>query len=142
MTTLTPNLMTENVNEAVAFYRDHLGFRFVMGMPWESEAPITENPDATPLQWAMVTLDEVSVMFQARASIAEDYPPLGEAAVGASAALYLEVESLDVLLQRLNDGAEVVVPERVTFYGMREVWIRDNSGYLLVLAEKAAQGQP
>lgn len=137
-TTLMPNLMTENVNDAVAFYRDRLGFHFVAGMPWGSEEMVTDDRSATPLRWAMVSLDAVRVMFQARASLAEECPPLGEAAIGASATLYLEVASLDALLQRLDGRAETVVPERVTFYGMREVWIRDNSGYLLVLAEKAA----
>jgi len=97
---------------------------------------IVENPDATPLQWGMVGLDGANLMFQARDSIAGDYAPLGDVAVGASAALYLEVEALDALLERVDGKAEVVLPERTTFYGMREVWIRDNNGYLLVLAEK------
>jgi len=30
-TTLTPNLMTESVNDSIAFYHDRLGFHFAAG---------------------------------------------------------------------------------------------------------------
>ncbi len=33
-TTLTPNLMTEHVNQSVIFYRDRLGFRYGIRELW------------------------------------------------------------------------------------------------------------
>jgi len=136
-TTLTPNLMSQDLNASVVFYRDILGFQFLAGMPFAGEHPVDVFQDDIRLQWAMLALDGAKVMFQARTSMAREYPPLGDAEIGASATLYLEVESLDPLLRRLDAGVELLLPDHVTFYGMREVWIRDNNGYLLVLAEKA-----
>ena len=33
------------------------------------------------------------------------------------------------------EGAEVVVPERVTFYGMRELFVRSPGGHMIGLAQ-------
>ena len=138
-TTLTPNLMTDDVNASIDFYCDGLGFQFIVGVPRGSEKMVSGDPGNVPLRWAMVQREEASLMFQGRNSLAEDAPLFSQMPVGGSATLYLEVADLDALLERVGDRAEVVVPERVTFYGMREVWIRDNNGYVLTLAEKAAR---
>jgi len=135
-TTLTPNLMTENVNHSVDFYCDQLGFSFVVGVAFDSETPVTEKSSQTNLQWAMVQRESASVMFQARDSFAREYPSMQQASIGASATLYLEVDELDALLARLAAGVEVVLPDHTTFYGMREQWIRDNNEYILVLAQR------
>lgn len=134
--TLTPNLMTDDVNASVAFYGENLGFKFQLGVPFDSETPVDESLAGTPLQWAMMDLDGAKLMFQARASLAQEYPPMQEVEISPGGTLYLEVEALDPLLRRLHDRVEIVLPDHVTFYGMREAWIRDNNGYLLALAEK------
>ncbi len=137
-TTLTPNLMTEDVNQSVAFYCERLGFRFLAGMLASgSETPVNEFSVNVPLQWAMLQRDSAMVMFQLRSSFATEYAPLGDAAVAASASFYLEVDDLDDLLADLGDGIETLLPDHKTFYGMREIWIRDNNGYIVTLAEKA-----
>jgi uncharacterized glyoxalase superfamily protein PhnB len=137
MTSLTPNLMTESIEASIDFYCDRLGFSFVTGVAFDSESLVTKPDGEPPLQWAMIQRNGVNLMFQARPSFAEEYPRLAQAEIGISGSLYLEVEDLDQLLAQLDGRAEVAMPERVTFYGMREIWIRDNNGYLLVLAEKA-----
>ncbi|WP_459874151.1 hypothetical protein, partial [Endothiovibrio diazotrophicus] len=53
-TALTPNLMSDDVNRSVAFYRDRLGFRMLMGVPFDSREPVDELTADTPLQWAML----------------------------------------------------------------------------------------
>ncbi len=138
-TTLTPNLMTEDVNASIDFYCGRLGFQFIVGVPRGSEEMVTGDPGSAPLRWAMVQRKEASLMFQWRGSLAEEAPLFAQMPLGASATLYLEVADLDALLERVGERVEVVVPERVTFYGMREVWIRDNNGYVLTLAEKSAR---
>jgi uncharacterized glyoxalase superfamily protein PhnB len=136
-TTLTPNLMTEDVNKSINFYCERLGFRFLAGYPEEDNRMREVYSPNTPLQWAMLGRDGAMLMFQSRNSIGDDYAPLGDLPLGASAALYIEVENLGSLLAGLGDGVKTVVAERTTFYGMREVWIEDNNGYILVLAQKA-----
>jgi uncharacterized glyoxalase superfamily protein PhnB len=71
-------------------------------------------------------------MLQSRASIAQDLPAALEKP--ASAFLYLDVEDLDVAMTELQ-GAQVLVPERKTFYGTREFWVRDASGQVLGFAQ-------
>lgn len=138
-TTLTPNLMTESVNESLNFYRDRLGFRLLMGLPFGAETPVNELSEGITLQFAMLDLDGAMLMLQARDSLAGESDHFAHMPVAASATLYLEVENLDALLAKLGDDVETVLPDHVTFYGMREVWIRDNNGYVLTLAEKHAQ---
>jgi uncharacterized glyoxalase superfamily protein PhnB len=138
-TTLTPNLMSENVNASVIFYCEKLGFRFLAGMRTEGDsldAMVEEFVGDVPLQWAMLGRDDAKLMFQSRASLTQECEPLSGLPVGASGALYLEVTDLDSLLQALGGEVETVLPDHTTFYGMRELWIRDNNGYILVLAQK------
>lgn len=135
-TTFTPNLMTTNVNASVNFYCDRLGFNFMMGVPFDSETPVAELSDNISLQYAMLSKQGAMIMFQHQQSLAEEYDLFSHMSVAASATFYLEVESLDDLKTGLGDDVEIALPERITFYGMREIWIRDNNGYVITLAQK------
>ena len=125
---LTPNLMVENVNETVDFYRDVLGFELAMSIPEEGE-----------LNWAMMSCGGVELMFQSRASVAEEFPPFGELEIGGSLGFYIEVAGIDELYAGLAERAEIVTEPHTTFYGMREFTIRDNNGYILTFAEQVEQ---
>lgn len=138
-TTLTPNLMSENVNQSVIFYMDRLGFRFLAGVLSEGDAMAQTFSADAPLQWAMLGRDEALLMFQLRGSMAREYAPLKDVPLAASASIYIEVADLDDMLSGLGEDVETVLPDHVTFYGMREVWIRDNNGYILALAQKVAE---
>ncbi|HZS56152.1 MAG TPA: hypothetical protein VFA65_17245, partial [Bryobacteraceae bacterium] len=52
-----------------------------------------------------------------------------------SSTLFIEVDDFSDIRKRV-DGVEIVVPERVTFYGMREIGVREPGGHLLVFAAK------
>jgi hypothetical protein len=78
------------------------------------------------------------LMFQSRASLSSECEAMSGLAVAISGALYIEVADLDSLLSALDGKVETVLAEHTTFYGMRELWIRDNNGYILVLAQKVA----
>ncbi len=136
--TMIPNLMTENVNESIEFYCNHLGFTFLNGMLADCEQATDEYSSETKLQWAMLNHDGAMLMLQERTSIGGDYPPFADMPVAASICFYLEVADLDKLLAGLGDNVKIIVPERTTFYGMREVWILDNNGYVVTVAQKAA----
>jgi hypothetical protein len=53
-TTLTPNLMSEDINASVALYRDHLGFDFLAGVAYEGNTQIEVFHTDMALQWAML----------------------------------------------------------------------------------------
>ena len=135
-TTFTPNLMTKDVNATVKFYRDRLGFQLMMGVPFNSETAVEELSDDIPLQYAMLTRDSAMVMAQHQQSLAEECDLFSDRPVATSGTFYMEVENLDQLLPGLGDDIEIALPQRITFYGMRELWIRDNNGYVITLAQK------
>ena len=52
------------------------------------------------------------------------------------ASLYIEVDDFADARNRVQ-GAEVLVPERVAFYGMREIFVRDPGRHVIGFAAKA-----
>jgi uncharacterized glyoxalase superfamily protein PhnB len=137
-TTFTPNLMTQDVNASVKFYSEYLGFQIMMGLPFNTQTPVETLTEDNPLQYAMLNKDGAMIMFQHQQSLAEECEQFTDMPVAASATFYLEVENLDELLAGLGDDIDIALPERVTFYGMRELWIKDNNGYVITLAQKHA----
>ncbi len=134
---LIPNLMVEDVTQSVVFYRDLLGFEFLMAM--RDERPFDGLPAAgdKPLDWAMVQRDQVAFMFQRRDSLGEDVPALAGCDIGASLTLYMEVDGVDALYAALQGKADIVKPPQTTFYGRLELYLRDCNGYILALTEEA-----
>jgi uncharacterized glyoxalase superfamily protein PhnB len=123
MKKLTPIIFVEAVEPCLGFWTDRLGFTKTM-----------EVPHGDALGFAAVESGNVEVMYQSRASLEADVPALVEGPFARSGALFIEVESLDAILPQL-EGAEVVVPERTTFYGAREIWVRAPCGTVVGLAE-------
>lgn len=54
--------------------------------------------------------------------------------------LYIEVDNLDSVLSAMKD-ARNVMPERTTFYGMREFAVQDPGGHFITFAQPAAAAQ-
>jgi uncharacterized glyoxalase superfamily protein PhnB len=122
---LTPNLMVEDVDRTIAFYRDVLGFELLVTVP----------PEQGPFGWAMMRRDSVEIMFQSRSSLGEEIPALLDAPIGASVTFYTEVSGLDDLYQQVKGRAEIVQDLHETFYGSREFSFRDLNGYILFFSE-------
>lgn len=125
---LTPNLMVENVNATIEYYRDVLEFELVMSVPEEGE-----------FDWAMMSCGGVELMFQSRGSLGSEYPPFAELEIGGSLGFYIEVAGIDELYSGLAERAEIVAEPHMAFYGMREFTIRDCNGYVLTFAEQVEQ---
>jgi uncharacterized glyoxalase superfamily protein PhnB len=123
MKKLTPIIIVEEIEPCLGFWVERLGF-----------AKTIEVPDGDALGFAAVESGAVEVMYQSRASVAADVPALAEGALDRSGALFIEVESLDEILPKL-EGVEVVVPERTTFYGAREIFVRAPCGTVVGFAE-------
>lgn len=91
-----------------------------------------EVPHGDRLGFVILAADGVEVMYQSRASVADDIPALADDTYRTS--LFVEVESLDRALEQMA-GVEHEVAERETFYGAREFGVRDPAGNLVVFAE-------
>jgi uncharacterized glyoxalase superfamily protein PhnB len=128
MKKLTPVIFVDEVEPCVTFWQD-LGFERTM-----------EVPEGDRLGFAAVEKGGVEIMYQSRASVAADLPALAEGDFDRSGSvLFIEVERLDDLLPLL-EGVEVVVPERTTFYGAREIFVRASCGTVVGFAEMIGEG--
>ena len=93
-----------------------------------------EVPDGNKLAFAMLQKDNVELMYQTYASAEKDVPAVSQLIRRGTTFLYVEVESLDDTIAAIK-GAEVVVPVRTTFYGAKEIGVKDPAGHLVTFAE-------
>lgn len=133
---ISPNLMVEDVTRTVDYYMDVLAFEFVLAVPEEGVDVIRERQAGLLLDWALVRKGGVDVMFQARRSLAEEHFDFAYEEVGGSFTLFIEVEGVDELYERIKEKVQVVRDMETTFYGMKEFIIRDINGYYLSFAQR------
>lgn len=123
MKRLTPVLMVEAIEPCLAFW-ERLGF-----------ANVAQVPHGDRLGFVILVKNEVEIMYQSRASVAEDVPGLAAAPMGGSM-LFIEVSDLDGVTSLLGD-ATVTFPRRTTFYGMDEIGVREPGGNAVTFAQKS-----
>ena len=118
---LTPNLIVDSIEECLEFWVGRLGFE-----------KITEVPDGKRLGFVILQRGKVELMLQSNASLKKDVAPL--AGSKYQTVVYCEVSSLGPVRKAL-EGYPEVVPERTTFYGAREIIVRDPAGNVVFLSE-------
>ena len=62
----------------------------------------------------------------------------GPAVLSLTSCLYIEVDNFAEALERIR-GTEVLVPQRDTFYGMREIYVREPEGQMVGFATRTPQ---
>jgi lactoylglutathione lyase len=125
---LTPNLLVANVERSLAFYVDVLGFARGMSVPEES-----------PYVFASVVSGTVEIFLNDAATAIKEYPMFGGRPLGATGTLYIEVDGVDALHDRLKATVPIVMPLATQFYGMREFAFEDPDGYVITFAEPVAR---
>jgi uncharacterized glyoxalase superfamily protein PhnB len=123
---LTPNIMVEDVNRTINFYKDLLGFELLANVPEEGQ-----------FAWAMLKRDGVEMMFQARTSLEEEIPALKQREIGGALTLYIEVADVEELYTHLKESITIVQDMHTTFYGAQEFAVQDCNGFILSFAETA-----
>lgn len=121
---LTPNLMVEDVNQTLEFYRQVLGFEVLATVPEQGV-----------FDWAMVKEGDVELMFQTRESLTQEIPAFAGATIGGSLTFYTDVVDIQNLYDRLRDKVEVVEELHTTFYQRKEFSCRDCNGYFLAFSQ-------
>jgi catechol 2,3-dioxygenase-like lactoylglutathione lyase family enzyme len=124
---VTANIMTEDMSASIALYRDVLGFVRVMAAP--------EEP---PFDWVMLKHGEAVVQLQTRESLADELPVFSDRACGGGVVLYVGVDDVRALHDRVAGEAPVEKALHETFYGTREFAVRDPNDVVLVFAEHGA----
>ena len=122
---LTPNLLVANVERSLAFYVDLLGFERGMTVP-----------DQSPFVFASVTNGAVEIFFNDAAAAIKEYPAFAGKPLGATGTMYIEVEGVDALHDRLKTSVRIVMPILTQFYGVREFAFEDPDGYVITFAER------
>jgi len=122
MKSIVANLIVESIEDCLAFYVERLGF-----------AKTVELPHDGKLGFVILKRDQVELMLQSRASLASDIA--GAVDGPYHAALYIEVAQLAPIRTALERWPRVT-PERTTFYGAREVIVRDPAGNLVVFGSR------
>jgi len=126
---LTPVLFVEKIEPLLPFWTQHLGF-----------IKTVEVPEGNHLAFVILQQGQVEVMYQSYSSAEKDLPAIAAAVRKGPTFLYIEVEDLDSLKPALQ-SADIYMPERKTFYGAREIGIRDPAGHFLTFAEMSGAGQ-
>jgi uncharacterized glyoxalase superfamily protein PhnB len=122
---LTPNLVVRNVEASLKFYREVLGLEKAISVPEQS-----------PYVFASVSNGTVEIFFNDQKTVAAEYPHLATK-LGASLTLYLEVDSLQSIFDRVQKaGAKISMPVTDQFYGMKEFAFEDGDGYTITIAQK------
>ena len=122
MQRLTPVMMVDAIEPVLSFWVDKLGFQ-----------KTTEVPYGDHLGFVILERDEVQVMYQTKASVAADVPPLATSPQKGTF-LFMEVENLNAVEKALA-GVTPVVPRRKTFYGSEELIVREPGGNVINFAQ-------
>lgn len=124
---ITPVLLVSEIEKSIPFWVDRLGFE-----------KIVEVPEGDKLGFVILNRSGAELMLQTVASVQKDTPQFTPHSESNQAALFIEVDDFEDVLKRLGDYP-IAMPERVAFYGMREIGIFDPSGHVVVFAARVKQ---
>lgn len=119
---LTPILYVEEIEPTLPFWLDRLGFQVV-----------SETPEGNRLGFVILQRGDIQIMMQTRASMEADIPAMADTPLRGTI-LFLQVDSLDPVLEAIEGSAEVVMPRRQTSYGADEIYVREPGGNLVGFA--------
>lgn len=123
---LTPNLVVRDVARSMEFYRDMLGFQTTITVP-----------DQSPYVFGAITNGSVEIFFNDQKAVLEEYPALGAKPIGGSLTLFIEIEGIEELFQKVQQhGVKITMPMKDQFYGMREFAMEDPEGWVITFAER------
>jgi uncharacterized glyoxalase superfamily protein PhnB len=126
---VTAVLLVEEIEPCLNFWVDRLGF-----------TKAGEVPDGNKLAFVMLQKDTTEVMYQTYASVQKDDSQASKDLRKGPAFLYVEVDDLDAVIAALK-GVPVVMPVRTTFYGAREIGVKDPAGHFVTFAQYGAAPQ-
>ncbi len=124
---ITPILFVEEIEPCVKFWVDRFGFQ-----------KTAEVPDGNKLAFAMLQKGNIELMYQSYASADKDVTTIAQQVRKGPSFLYVEVDNLDATIAAIQ-GTEVVMPVRDTFYGSKEIGIKDPAGHYVTFAQFGAQ---
>ena len=126
---ITPLLFAQEIEPCIKFWTERMGFEKTV-----------EVPEGNKVGFVLLQKNGLEIMYQSYASVDKDNPSTGQAVRKGPTFLYIEVEDLDALIAAVK-GAEVNMPVRTTFYGAKEIGIKDPVGHYLIFAQQGVAPQ-
>lgn len=124
-TSVTPNLLVQDIDRSTTFYRDVLGFEIKQTVP-----------DEAPFVFVWLERDGVPVFLNDPKAVEKDFPDAARRTPGGTATLFFVVTDVDGLHATVAPQAKLVMPLKTQFYGMREFAVEDPDGHIITFAER------
>jgi catechol 2,3-dioxygenase-like lactoylglutathione lyase family enzyme len=123
---ITANLFVDEIEKSLEFWIARMGFEQTVGVP-----------EGDRLAFVILVRDGAELMMQTLDSLRKDEPAFAPESVGVGSGLFIEVSDFEDILKRL-EGYPIAMKERTTFYGMREIGVRDPAGHIIIFAAPSA----
>jgi hypothetical protein len=123
---ITAVLMVEEIEKSLPFWIGRMGF-----------TKTVDVPEGDRLGFAILVRDGAEIMLQSVESIRKDAPQFVPQSFSHDVGLFVEVDDFADILKRL-EGYPTALEERTTFYGMREIGVREPSGHIVVFAARGS----
>jgi uncharacterized glyoxalase superfamily protein PhnB len=127
---LTPILFTEEIEPCLKFWMERLGFEKTIAVP-----------DGNKLSFVILQKGPVELMYQTNASAEKDVTTVSADVRKGPSFLYVELENLDKIISAVK-GVDVAMRVRTTFYGAKEIGVKDPAGHVLIFAQLGVAPQP
>jgi len=121
--TITANLLMADLEPSIAFW-ERFGMELAVSVPHGGK-----------IGFAILRGDGAELMLQSHDSAAADVESVADYCRQSKAVLFIKVPDFDQVLRALGDWP-VAIPQRDTFYGMREIGVYEPGGHLVVFASR------
>lgn len=122
--TITTNIMVKNVKETIKFYEEKLEFKKILSVPEEGNT----------LNFAILNKDKISIMIQEQKNLSSEYPTLKTDEIVPTFTLFITVDDVTTIYNKLKDTVKIAKELHKTFYGKDEFAIFDNNNNILTIS--------
>ena len=123
----TPILHVKSVEPSLKFWIERFGFHKTI-----------EVPEGDHLGFVALENDKVEIMYQTYSGMqADPANPLAKAVEQGPSFLFMEVPDIKAAEQALK-GADIVQPIHDTFYGSKEIVVKEPGGHFVIFSQLPA----
>ena len=124
---ITPVLIVEEIEKSLGFWVERMGY-----------TKTVDVPEGEKLGFVILVNSGAELMLQTLTSVRKDEPKFAPDGINTKGTvLFIEVDDFADARKRL-EGYPIVMPERLTFYGMREIGVSEPNGHTVIFAAKEA----